>query len=244
MSLNTKLNSSIGAKTVMAVSGILLMLFVLGHMLGNLQVFLGPDALNAYAAKLQGLGPLLWVVRLGLLGILLAHVFAAIKVWRQTSAARPIPYQRPGSVQTTLAAKSMLLTGALVVAFLVWHLLHFTVVTSPELAQLKHPAGADAHHPDVYAMVVAGFSHGWVSILYIVSQVLLGVHLSHGASSLFQTLGLRGAGKEEGRTDLFAKGFAGLVVVGNCSIPVSVLLFGLGEEYLHHALQAIQTTVH
>ncbi len=239
MSLNTKLNSSIGAKTVMAVSGILLMLFVLGHMLGNLQIFLGAEQLNAYAGKLQGLGPLLWVIRLGLLAILGAHVLAAIKVWRDTAAARPIPYSHPGSVQTTIPAKTMLLTGGLVVVFLVWHLLHFTVVTSAELEALKHPAGGEGEHAlDVYAMVVAGFSHGGVSLLYIVAQILLGVHLSHGASSLFQTLGLRGAGKEAGKTDLFAKGFAGLIVVGNCSIPIAVLLFGLGEGHLFGLLHA------
>lgn len=233
MSLNTKLRSSIGAKTVMAVSGILLMLFVLGHMLGNLQVFLGAEQLNAYAGKLQGLGPLLWVIRLVLLGILLAHVFAAIKVWRDTAKARPIPYSHPGNVQTTLAAKSMLLTGALVALFLVWHLLHFTVVTSAALEAIKHPAGAEGHAAlDVYGMVIAGFSNGGVSLLYIVAQILLGVHLSHGASSLFQTLGLRGTGMKASKTDLFAKGFAGLIVVGNCSIPIAVLLFGLGEGHL------------
>lgn len=238
MSLTSKLTSSIGAKAVMAVSGVLLMLFVLGHMLGNLQIFLGPEQLNSYAAHLQGLGPLLWLIRLFLLAVLAAHVLAAIKVWRDSAAARPIPYSHPGSVQTTFAARTMLLSGALVLAFLIWHLVHFTVVNDPALAALKHPEGAEPHHPDVYAMVVAGFSHGGVSLLYILAQILLGLHLSHGAASLFQTLGLRRTGKAPSRVDLFAKAFAGLIVVGNCSIPIAVLLFGLGEDYLFSVLHA------
>lgn len=229
MSLTKTLNSSIGAKTVMAVSGILLMLFVLGHMLGNLQIFLGAEQLNSYAAHLQGLGKLLWLIRLVLLGILLVHVLAAIKVWRDTAAARPIPYQHPGSVQTTIAAKTMLLSGALVLAFLVYHLLHFTVVNDPALAAAKHPAGADPHAPDVYAMVVAGFSVPLVTLVYVVAQILLGLHLSHGAASLFQTLGWRRSGKAASRADAFAKVFAGLIVIGNCSIPLAIFLFGLGS---------------
>jgi succinate dehydrogenase / fumarate reductase cytochrome b subunit len=216
MSLRKTLLTSIGAKSVMAGTGIALMLFLVGHMIGNLQIFLGADQLNSYAAKLQGLGSALWVIRLGLLAILLAHLGSAIRVWRQNQDARPVPYQFPGNVQTSFAGRTMMMSGGIILAFLIYHLLHFTAtVTDPHLAQLR------ADH-DVYGMVIAGFSNKLTSLSYVAAQVLLGLHLSHGAKSLFQTLGFS---RPETCScyDNFARAFALVITLGNLSIPIAVM---------------------
>ncbi len=221
MSLTKTVQSSIGAKSVMAITGIALMLFILAHMLGNLQVFLGREQINSYAMHLQNLGPLLWVMRIGLFAVFVLHIGSALKVVRDSRAARPIDYVMKKDIATTYAAKTMFLSGLIVLAFLIFHLLHFTYgVYDPAHAY----AGVDsAGHHDVYGMVVASFRHAPTAIVYILAQLLLGLHLSHGASSLFQTLGLRKTGRSASRADTFGKIFAGLIVVGNVSIPLFVL---------------------
>lgn len=212
--------SSIGSKMVMAVTGLLLLLFVIGHMLGNLQVFAGPEQLNAYAAKLQSMGPLLWLVRFGLLAIFLLHVAAALKVNAANRAARPETYHYRATLQTGIAARTMLLGGLLILAFLVYHILHFTLgVTDPENF---HLTDAQGHH-DVYSMVVLGFRQWPVAVSYIVAQVLLGMHISHGASSAFQTLGVTHPRLIWLKTGLGP--FLGtIIVIGNVSIPLACLL--------------------
>ncbi len=204
----------------MAITGIMLMLFVLGHMLGNLQIFLGAEQLNKYANALQGLGNALWVIRGGLLVILLAHLGAALQVTRLNRAARPVPYQHELDYQTTtFASRTMMFTGGIIIAFVIYHILHFTVVTDEALVAIK------GHHGDlkVYEMVVAGFSNIIVSLVYIVANILLGVHLTHGVKSLFQTLNLRTESNANCLENL-SKGFGVLVIIGNCSIPVAVLM--------------------
>ncbi|KAA3605766.1 MAG: succinate:quinone oxidoreductase [Planctomycetota bacterium] len=216
------LQSSIGSKFLMSVTGILLLLFVIAHMLGNLQVFAGPDQLNAYAAKLQSLGPLLWVVRLGLLAIFVVHIGAAIRVTNSNRAARPVAYVYPGSVQSTFAGRTMMMSGLIVLAFLIYHVLHFTVgTTNPDHFHLVDETGRH----DVYSMVVMGFSQWPIALVYVVANILVGVHISHGASSAFQTLGVthpRLAFLKQG----FGPGIATLIVVGNLSMPLACL-FGL-----------------
>jgi succinate dehydrogenase / fumarate reductase cytochrome b subunit len=211
--------STVGTKSLMAVTGLALVLFVLGHMLGNLQIYLGPDALNAYAHKLQGLGPLLWVVRAGLLSILVVHVACALRVWSLDRAARPVPYKSARPQVTGVCARSMVLTGLVIAAFVVYHLMHFTLgATNPDHFALKTADG----HRDVYAMVVSGFSLWPVSLAYLVAQACLALHLAHGASSAFQSLGVthpRLAFLKGG----FGKAVAALVFLGNASIPLSVL---------------------
>ncbi|MBT3339955.1 MAG: succinate dehydrogenase cytochrome b subunit [Planctomycetes bacterium] len=220
MSLPRLLKSSIGAKTLMAITGIMLMLFVLGHMLGNLQIFISADQINHYAETLQGLGNALWLIRGSLLVILLAHLGAALQVTRLNRAARPVPYQHALDYQTTtFASRTMMFTGLIIVAFVIYHILHFTVVTDANLAGIK------GTHDDlnVYGMIVAGFSNTIVSLVYIVANILLGVHLTHGAKSLFQTLNLR-TSENANCLENFSKGFGVLVILGNCSIPVAVLM--------------------
>ena len=120
MSLGTHLKSSIGEKTLMAVTGVFLLLFVIGHMLGNLQVFVGPEYLNAYAAKLQSLGPLLWAIRLFLLGTMVAHIWAAARVVRRSVAARPVKYAMQKDLATNFAAKTMMVSGCLILVFVIY----------------------------------------------------------------------------------------------------------------------------
>jgi succinate dehydrogenase / fumarate reductase cytochrome b subunit len=215
-SLAASARSTIGAKAVMAVTGAVLLLFVLGHMAGNLQVFAGRESLNAYAAFLTGLGPVLWAARLGLLAALVLHVWAATIVVRRSRAARPVPYEKREDRVTTYAARTMIWSGVLVLAFVIYHLMHFTVGA-------YDPAGAfhatdEQGRPDVYGMVIAGFRHAPTTIVYVVAQIVLCVHIHHGASSLAQSLGLRRRG-----TDLLGPGLAGLILLGNLSMPLAVV---------------------
>ena len=222
--LTAALKSSLGRKMIVALTGLGLVGFVLGHMAGNLQVFLGREALNAYAQGLKDLGALLWVARIGLLVMFVVHVALAIKLNAENRAARPQRYARVGYVQATPAVKSMVLTGLMVLLFVAYHLAHFTFgVVHPEHAGL--PLDAAGRH-DVYGMVVAGFGNPLVAGLYIAAMALLALHLRHGVQSVFQTLGLRGKSYEQliQRTSV---GLAALVFVGNTSIPLTILL-GLG----------------
>lgn len=214
------LNSSIGAKAVMAVTGVLLVLFVLGHMVGNLQVFSGPEKLNTYAALLQGLGGGLWIIRIVLLVVLVAHVRSAMLVVQRTRAARPVQYQARQDLVTSFAARTMLATGLIVLLFVVYHILHLTTGTID-------PAGAygrldaEGRH-DVYAMVVAGFQHVPTTAVYVIAQLVLALHLSHGVSSLMQTLGLRNE-RNAAKVKLIGPLVSAIVLVGNLSIPLAIL---------------------
>lgn len=213
------LSSSIGSKTVMALTGLGLLGFVIAHMLGNLQIFAGPGRLNGYAKSLKDLGPLLWVMRGGLAALFVVHVLSAFAVVRLNRAARPVPYVGRKDQVTTYAAGTMIYSGLIVLAFVVFHLLHLTLgVTHPGDFARRTPTGDH----DVYAMVVLGFQQVPVVVAYVVAQAVLCLHLAHGASSAFQTLGVthpRLAFLKAG----FGKAVAAVIFVGNVSIPVSVL---------------------
>lgn len=221
--LRNPLATSIGSKTVMAITGLLLFGFVVAHMIGNLQVFAGPAKLNGYAETLQDLGPLLWVMRGGLLVIFLAHLAAAFSIYRTNSAARPVAYVSSKPQITTYAARTMVYSGLIVLAFVVYHLAHFTFGwVAPGYASLRDHLG----RPDVYSMVVLGFRVPAIAISYVVAQAVLATHLSHGLSSAFQTLGVthpRLAFLKAG----FGKAVAAVIFVGNVSMPLAALLGGL-----------------
>lgn len=210
-------DTTIGKKVLMAVSGLVLFGFVIGHMLGNLQVFLGPDALNAYGVALRGQPLLLWGVRVVLLAAFLLHVTMAMQLSVLSSAARPVGYKKRKDAITTFAARSMLYSGILVLLFVLYHLAHFTF---PGVAM---GAYEHSHTGDVYANFVNGFSIPWVVALYVAAQIALGLHIYHGAWSLLQTFGLnnplRNASWHGG-----ARTLALVVVVGNVILPLSVLL--------------------
>ena len=214
------LKSSVGMKYVMAVTGIFLSLFVIAHLLGNLQIFLGPDALNGYSEHLEELPYLLWPARVILLTALLLHIRTAFCLAIANKKARPIPYGVQDTVQTSYASRTMLITGPLISAFLIYHLLHFTFgVTHPQYAHLHDAQGRD----DVYSMVILSFRDWRVSAGYMIAMMLLFFHLSHGLSSLFQSLGLN---NDAWKRKLKKGGviLAGLIFLGFASIPLASLL--------------------
>jgi succinate dehydrogenase / fumarate reductase cytochrome b subunit len=210
--------TSLGRELIMAATGALLIVFVVIHMLGNMKVYQGPDALNSYAARLIG-HPLLWVVRLGLLSVFGVHVYLAFWLARRNRVSRPLGYQRYTAQKGSVFTRHLMVSGLMILAFVVYHLLHFTlgVVDSGNVHLV------DAHgRRDVYSMVVRSFGNPWISASYVVAMVLLGFHLIHGAKSLFQTVGIN----HESYNRLIAVACAVLVaiiVVGNCSIPILVL---------------------
>lgn len=205
--------SSVGKKMVMAVTGVILFGFVLGHMLGNLQVYQGPERLNAYAALLKSTGGMLWAVRFGLLAAVGLHAWAATSLTLTSWAARPQGYRVVGSRGSTYASRTMRWGGPIVALFIVYHLLHLTVGSA-------HPS---FDHADVYGNVVRGFSVWWVSASYIVAMLALGLHLYHGVWSMFQTVGLNHP-RYNPLIRTLATIFAIVVVVGNVSIPAAVLI--------------------
>ncbi len=220
--------SSIGKKWIVALTGLVLVLFVTGHMLGNLQVFLGPDALNIYAEKLQSLGELLWVVRGVLLVTILLHIITTVRLAIQNAKARPQKYAVTRRVQATTAARTMLLSGLVLISFIVFHILHFTAQTiDPQWRQWKDAAGRH----DVYDMMIAGFQSPLVAGFYILAVFLLCLHMSHGIQSFLQTLGVRTRALTEPISKLSAV-FAWAVFLGYASIPLAVQ-FGF-LKLLHH----------
>jgi succinate dehydrogenase / fumarate reductase cytochrome b subunit len=205
--------STVGRKIVMAVTGAILVGFVIGHMTGNLLVFKGPDAINSYSRFLHSTGELLWAVRAVLLVSVVLHVHSAFSLTRAARAARPADYaEREGQV-TTLSARSMRWGGVLLLLFVIFHLLHFTTGT-------LHPFFVPG---DVYANVVVGFSVPAVVAFYLVAMAALALHLHHGVASLFQTLGASHPHWNPGRRRL-ATLLAVVVPVGFAAVPVAVVL--------------------
>jgi succinate dehydrogenase / fumarate reductase, cytochrome b subunit len=207
--------STVGKKIVMAVTGIILFAFVIGHLLGNLQVFEGPAKLNAYGAFLHSIGEFLWPVRIVLLIAVTLHIVATVQLALLKKRARPIEYSVKKAIASSYASRTMYWSGPIVLAFIIFHLLHLT-------AGYIHP-GAAYIEGDVYHNVVSGFQVWWVSLSYIVAVSLLGLHLRHGLWSMFQTLGIH----QPQYTLRFKKAamvIALLITLGYISIPISVLL--------------------
>jgi succinate dehydrogenase / fumarate reductase, cytochrome b subunit len=225
--LTLPFRTSLGAKYVMALTGFGLVAFVLGHMAGNLLLFAGPDALNSYAEGLKSKPALLWSARAGLLFIFLLHLFLAFRLWELNREARPVRYVYEDTEKATWASRHMMLTGLVLLAFIVYHLAHFTFGVVPGQS-INYLDSHDIHDPkrqDVYHMVVAGFSNPWITLSYLVAQVFLCLHLWHGGSSWFQSLGLN---HPQYNPVIRKVGpvIAVAVLIGNCSMPLAVL-FGL-----------------
>ena len=221
---------------MVAVTGIIMVLFVIGHLIGNLQLFLGPgDAthpaqLNVYAKFLQGLGSALWVVRAVLILAVVAHVVATIKITIENRAAKGGGTQYKSNAQARISTRTMFWSGSYILAFIIFHLAHYTLlVVHPEYRQLH-----DAHGlHDVYAMVLIGFSYVWISVFYIIGMILLCMHLAHGIESTFQTLGIQ-TQKLRPVFAMVGRGLAILLAIGYISMPVAVLA-GYGKEYREQA---------
>lgn len=216
--------SSLGKKYLMAVSGLAMFLFVLGHLAGNLQIFLGAEAINRYGHFLQSNPELIWPARLILLAMLGLHIWSATKLSLENKAARPVAYDTYQPVGSSYASRTMLMSGVIVFVFIVYHLLHFTAqvqylnLTGQSFVTFMDPE----NHHDIFKMMVVGFNNGWVSAFYILGIGLLCLHLSHGTSSMFQSLGW----KNKAYTpflDTGARVLAALIFIGYISIPVAIL---------------------
>lgn len=211
------LSSTIGRKVVMAVTGLLLVGFVFVHMIGNLLLYQGPEAINGYGRFLHDFlhGWGIWIARAVLLGAVALHVGSAASLAREELAARPVGYRQWKPKRSTYASRTMRWSGVIVLSFIVYHLLHFTTGgVHPEFVR-----------GEVYRNVVIGFSSWPVALFYMISMILLGLHLRHGVWSLFQSLGVSHprylAAAQAGAT-----AFSTVIVLGNVSFPLSVL-FGL-----------------
>jgi succinate dehydrogenase / fumarate reductase cytochrome b subunit len=219
-------STAVGKKYAMAISGIALMGFVLFHMIGNLKMYFGAAELNEYAEFLKKLlyplapkESVLWILRLGLIVMLALHLHAAWSLTVLNRQARPVRYQSARDYkEASLASRSMRLSGIVVLLFVVWHLLDLTF-------GVVNTIGADGEfvRAEVYANVVRSFERWPVAVFYIVANLLLGIHLSHGAWSIFQSLGWNNPRFNAWRV-AFARGFAAVVVIGNVSFPVAVLV--------------------
>ena len=208
-------SSTTGKKAVMAVTGAILFVFVLVHMLGNLQVFEGPERLNAYGHFLRAVPELLWGARAFLLISVVLHIWASVQLAVRKTAARPVAYSKRDNVASSYASRTMYWSGPILLAFIIFHLLHLT-------AGAIHP-GSDFVEGDVYHNVVAGFQVWWVSAWYIFSMILLGLHIRHGAWSMFQSLGINHP-RHTPILKQLALIFAVIIVAGYISIPLSILL--------------------
>lgn len=233
------LQSSLGKKYVMAVTGFVLVGFVIGHMVGNLQFFLPPEAINKYARLLHASAELLWAVRLTLLAAVGLHVWSAIQLTRENRAARPEGYHgNPAPLAASYASRTMLVSGLIIFTFVVYHLLHYTLrVESINGSPVPFTSlRAEDGGLDVYAMMVAGFSVWYVSLFYLVGVALLCLHLSHGIQAMFQSLGWKNHhyGPLLNRA---AQVIALVLLIGYSSIPLSVVVFGHGKSYLNEVVQ-------
>jgi succinate dehydrogenase / fumarate reductase cytochrome b subunit len=235
------LRTTVGGKYLVALTGLALTGFVVMHMAGNLLIFRGRDALNSYALFLKERGALLWLARGGLLAMFLIHIAVAIRLTLRNRAARPTRYAYEDTVQASWASRTMIYSGLVILAFVIFHLMHYTfglvAATAPDgknyLELHESLKQATPHDPaqrhDVYAMTIYGFRNVPVAIAYIVAQLFLGLHLSHGVASTFQSMGwtaprwwrlIRGVGLA----------IALAVVIGNIAMPLAVMTRMIGAD--------------
>ena len=213
-------NSTIGKKVVMAVTGLILLGFVVMHLLGNLQIFLGPEKFNEYAAFLQSISELLWIARTVLLVSLVLHVITAFLLKKTNRDARKVGYLKNERIQVDPATLYMLETGVVILFFVILHLAHFTFgVLQPESS---HLVDSEGRH-DVYQMVILGFNQGPYSIIYIISMIALSFHLRHAFWSMFQSVGAYSPNLGI-QLKKISKILAIVVAFGYISIPLSVQL--------------------
>ncbi len=212
--------TSVGRKILMAITGIILVGFVVGHMIGNLQIFIGQDQLNAYAQALKDLPVLTTIVRAVVLFSVLVHIWYGVTLYLENRASRPIKYVVNRTVQATLASRTMFWTGLGVLTYVVYHLLHFTfIVTNPQYENLTDSLGRH----DVYSMVVLGFQNYLISGVYLVAMFFVAYHLSHALFSLLQTLGLNNP-RVQPWLKRIVYCLSVVIFIGYASIPIAVLV--------------------
>ncbi len=229
--LNACWSSSIGKKLIVALTGLVLVLFLAGHLVGNLVVFLGPEPFNEYAYllhhMLHGMG--IWVFRAVMLVMVTAHVVATISLTRQNRAARQA-YENTATIQASKSSRTMILSGLTILAFVVYHMLHFTARIGNQYNTLDRYKttldGKEAHN--AWQMVIDGFSWWPASLFYVIAMTLLCSHLMHGVGSIFQTLGLRSK-RTAGLIQQISIGYSLFIWLGFVSIPVAILFFHFGR---------------
>lgn len=219
------ITTTVGQKILMAVTGLLLFAFLIVHLVGNLKILEGREALNAYAAYLKA-SPILWPARLGLLALFAIHIGVAISLYRRRARAVPGRYLGAAPARRRTSGWSMLATGIMISAFAVFHLLHFTIgAVSPSTANLYDATGRH----DVFGMVVADFQNLWIAATYVVAMVFLAAHLLHGARSMLATLGV-GPSRIGRSLAGVSVGAAALLAAGNAFLPLAVYFGILGAE--------------
>ncbi len=210
----------------MAGTGVILVLFVFGHMVGNLQILIGREVFNTYAHFLQSLGELLWLVRIFLFICLILHIITAIRLYFLNKSTKPAKYQVKAYVRSTLSSRTMIYGGIAIFLFLVYHLLHFTagVADSSIYGHVERygPLGI-FERQDAYYMVIAGFRSVPVSLIYIVGVIFLAMHLNHSVQSMFQTLSIAGP-RLTPVIVRFSRIFAFIVATGYILMPLTIML--------------------
>lgn len=216
MPLSRLIRSTVGRKLFMAATGFILFGFVVAHLLGNLTIYFGADAINAYSRHLREIEPLLWIFRAGLLGAFALHVVFGSILALENRRARPVAYARKAHQRSTLSGRTMIYSGLLLAVFIGFHLLHFTFRTiGPEATMLAGDL------PDVFQMVVDSFRQAGFALAYLVAMVVLFFHLSHGFGSMFQTVGLNNETSLP-RLERSSRILATLLAAGFVSIPVLI----------------------
>ena len=212
--------SSISQKIIMGITGIILLIFVIGHLIGNLSIYAGSNFFNTYAEFIQSKTVILWLTRSFLLFCFLSHILLSICLTRKNRIARPIGYNNQNFNKATFASRTMIISGSMVLMFLIFHIAHLTIgFICPEFCNIID----NAKRHDVYSMTVLSFQNFWISIIYIVAQIFLAMHISHAFSSAIQTFGLN-RHKFSKLTRISSILLAILIFFLYISIPISVLL--------------------
>ena len=209
------LQSSVGRKVLMAITGQLMVLFVVVHLLGNSTIFIG--LINAYAEHLHSLGPFVWVFRLIMLALVLIHAYLGIQITLENRAATPTKYAVNRTLKVSLASSSMIWTGLTLAAFIVYHLCHFTARLTSDVAKYANDVPGDVYH-----MVLNSFSNGFIAFVYVAAMIALCFHLYHGIQSFFQTMGWNND-KSLPLISYIGRAIAVIFLLGYSSIPVFIL---------------------
>ena len=220
--------SSIGKKVIVALSGIVLVLFLAGHLTGNLLMYAGQDPMNDYAEFLHGMahGAGIWIARIGLIVALVLHVSTTLQLVRMNRAARGTEYAKKNTVQASLSSRIMVVSGLTILSFIVFHILHFTARVGNDYDSIVQTMADGTTRHDVYSMVITGFQFWPTVLFYVIAMALLCSHLGHGVASIFQTLGLS-TDKSWPLIRKAGTAFAIVIFLGFVSIPVAVMLGAL-----------------
>ena len=213
------LRSTVGRKIIVAISGQMMVLFVIVHLLGNSSIFI-PGGINAYAEHLHALPPLVWAIRAVMLAMVVFHIYFGIQITLENRAAKPYAYAVNNKVKATFASENMIWTGSLLAVFIVGHILHFTARVTPDIAPRLSSLSSGAIF-DVYSMVVGSFQHGAIALTYVTAMIVMFLHMFHGIQAFFQTMGWN----NDRTMPAFAKGgkvVAFIFLLGYSSIPAFI----------------------